>query len=64
VLRGLPGTEIVEFAEQTACDLIVTATHGMTGIERVLLGSTAEKILRLAECPVFIVRAFEGAAPE
>jgi nucleotide-binding universal stress UspA family protein len=39
-------------------DLIVIATHGLTGIEHFLVGSTTEKVIRTAPCPVFTVKAF------
>jgi Universal stress protein family len=39
-----------------AADLIVIATHGYTGAKRVLLGSTAERVVRHAQCPVLVVR--------
>ena len=49
---------IVDFAETSGADLIVMSTHGRTGIERVLLGSVAERVLRMAEIPTLIVRSF------
>ena len=48
-------SEIIEFAKKNAVDLIVMATHGRTGIRRLILGSVAEKIVREAPCPVLIV---------
>jgi len=39
-------------------DLIVIATHGLTGLEHLLLGSTTEKVVRMASCPVFTVKSF------
>ena len=48
--------EIIMKAEQEKIDLIVMGTHGRTGLEHVLLGSVAEKVVRLATCPVLTVR--------
>jgi nucleotide-binding universal stress UspA family protein len=56
VLQGEAPLEIVSFAEQHAQDLIVMGTHGRTGLNRVLLGSVAEKVVRSAPCPVLTVR--------
>jgi nucleotide-binding universal stress UspA family protein len=49
---------ILEFAEKKKSDLIVIATHGLTGLQHLLLGSTAEKVVRRARCPVFTVKSF------
>src|SRR5215831_16366520 len=48
--------EICRLAQQIPADLIVMPTHGYTGLRRVLLGSTAERVVRYSPCPVFIVR--------
>jgi nucleotide-binding universal stress UspA family protein len=53
---GDPSKRIVTYAETQDCDLIVMATHGRGGIDRLLLGSTAEKVVRAAEVPVLTVR--------
>ena len=58
VVLGRPATEITRFAEEQGIDMIVIATHGLTGLERFLVGSTAEQIVRLAPCPVFSVKSF------
>jgi universal stress protein A len=55
-LIGSPATEILRFAEQQEVDLIVMASHGRTGISRLLMGSVAEAVLRRAKCPVLIVK--------
>jgi len=47
---------IADFAKERGADLIVVGSHGRTGFKRLLLGSVAEKIVRLAHCPVFVVR--------
>jgi nucleotide-binding universal stress UspA family protein len=49
--------EIVDYAEKDNISLIVMATHGRTGIKRWALGSTADKVVRAAKCPVLLVRA-------
>ena len=48
--------EIVDYARENAVDLIIISTHGHTGLAHVLLGSTAENIVRHAPCPVLVVR--------
>jgi len=47
---------LADFAEDRGADLIVVGSHGRTGFKRVLLGSVAEKVVRLAKCPVFVAR--------
>ena len=61
VLLGTPANAIVEKARADGADLIVAGTHGRTGLERVLLGSVAERIVRNAPCPVLTVRNTPGA---
>ena len=56
VRTGRAYHEIVEAADAMAADLIVIATHGHTGLKHVLLGSTAEHVVRHARCPVLTVR--------
>ena len=58
VVTGTPSIEITRFAEEKGSDLIVIPTHGLTGLERMLLGSTAERVVRLATCPVLAVKSF------
>lgn len=58
VVTGRPAIEITRFAEENGSDMIVIATHGLTGLERLLVGSTAEHVVRLAHCPVFSVKSF------
>jgi nucleotide-binding universal stress UspA family protein len=52
---GLPIDVIRTVAQQNDVDLIITATHGRTGLKRVLIGSTAEQVVRHAPCPVLVV---------
>jgi uncharacterized protein (TIGR02284 family) len=54
--EGDPATMILQVAAQNHCDLIVLATHGRTGLGRVLLGSVAEEVVRRAPCPVVTVK--------
>ncbi len=49
---GSPSREIVRYAEDNDCDLIVMGTHGRGGIDRLLLGSVAEKVVRSSKIPV------------
>ncbi|MGA6992659.1 MAG: universal stress protein [Candidatus Deferrimicrobiaceae bacterium] len=53
---GIPYREIIGKAREVAVDLIVIGTHGRTGVEHVIFGSTAEKVVRMAPCPVLSVR--------
>lgn len=55
VQEGVPYHEIVQAAIRLDCDLIVMSTHGRTGFMHVLMGSTAERVVRHASCPVLIV---------
>lgn len=54
--RGIPYDEILKEQGEEKIDLIVIASHGRTGIRRILIGSVAEKIMRGAKCPVMLVR--------
>ena len=56
VVHGVPFHEIIEMAKTQQMDLIVMGTHGRTGFQHVLLGSVAEKVVRLAPCPVLVAR--------
>lgn len=56
--HGDPASYIAEFAETHAMDLIVLSSHGRSGVERFLVGSVAEKVMRTAPCPIFIVKSF------
>lgn len=53
---GVPHREIIGKAREVQADLIVIGTHGRTGVEHVIFGSTAEKVVRMAPCPVLSVR--------
>jgi universal stress protein A len=59
VRSGVPSHEIVEAAREADVDLIVIATHGYTGWKHFCIGSTAERVVRAAPCPVLVVREKE-----
>lgn len=56
---GKPFIEIVEVAKSENADLIVISSHGRTGMDHVLFGSTADKVVRKAPCPVLTIRPHE-----
>ena len=53
---GSPGHQIVDYAETTNADLVVMPSHGRRGLSRMLIGSVAERVVRLAHCPVLVLR--------
>ena len=55
IVTGIPSEEVVSYARAEETELIVVGTRGKTGLEHVLLGSTAERIVRMAPCPVLTV---------
>jgi nucleotide-binding universal stress UspA family protein len=57
VIMGRPAETLAEYAEQNGIDLIVIATHGLTGVSRWVWGSVADRVLRAACVPVLMVRA-------
>jgi nucleotide-binding universal stress UspA family protein len=59
---GTPAEEIVRYADFCDVDLIIMGTHGRTGIAHALMGSVAEQVVRVAPCPVLLVRAPKRAA--
>ena len=64
VVSGRPFREIVQYGRENGIDLIVIATHGRGGLAHALLGSTAEKVVRKAACPVLTVRETENDPAE
>jgi nucleotide-binding universal stress UspA family protein len=62
LLAGDPAGEIIRYATEARADLIVLGTHGRTGLDRLLMGSVAEKVLRGAPCSVLVVK-MPRAAP-
>lgn len=53
---GDPSTQIIDFAKDIEADLIVLPSHGKKGISRFLLGSVAERVVRLSSCPVLVLK--------
>lgn len=58
VQYSYPQGGILDFASRRGTDLIVIATHGRTGLKRLVMGSVAEQVVRRAPCPVFTVKSF------
>ena len=58
VTQGHVIDEILEYINNNSIDMIVIATHGLSGLKHLLLGSVAEKVIRRAPCPVLTVKAF------
>jgi nucleotide-binding universal stress UspA family protein len=54
--EGKPADEILAAAREWEADLIVIGTHGRSGISRLILGSTAESVVRYAACPVLVIK--------
>jgi len=59
VLKGTPYERILDYADEAGADLLVMGTHGRTGVDRYLLGSVTEKVVRTADIPVLTVRTAE-----
>ena len=60
VIEGNPADQIVDFAKENEMDMIVMATHGLTGWRHFIFGSVAEKVVRLSRCPVLTIPAPES----
>lgn len=56
IVSGIPYEEIIRKAEETGASLIVMGTHGRTGLDHLIFGSTAERVVRSAACPVLTIR--------
>jgi nucleotide-binding universal stress UspA family protein len=59
VRHGVAFDEITKAARELCVDMIVISTHGYTGLKHVVMGSTAERVVRYAGCPVLVVRERE-----
>ncbi|SFR63653.1 universal stress protein [Halogeometricum limi] len=59
ILKGTPSNEILRYARENDADLLVLGTHGRSGVRRVITGSVAERVVRLADVPVLTVRERE-----
>ncbi len=56
VREGDPGLQIAEYASSIQADLVVIPSHGRHGVQRLLLGSVTERVLRHVECPILVLR--------
>jgi nucleotide-binding universal stress UspA family protein len=56
IVAGIPYEEVLRKAQETGASLIVLGTHGRTGIDHLIFGSTAERVVRSAACPVLTIR--------
>jgi nucleotide-binding universal stress UspA family protein len=56
VREGDPGLQIAEYATSMQADLVVIPSHGRHGVQRLLLGSVTERVLRHVECPILVLR--------
>ena len=63
VAVGTPIEKLVEATNRPDVDMVITSTHGYTGLRHVLLGSTAEQLVRLAHCPVLVVPSHRREMP-
>lgn len=59
IVKGDAVDQIIEFAETNSADLLITSTHGAKGLEKILLGSVAERVLKRAHCPVLVMNPFK-----
>ena len=58
VLVGDVGEKIVEYADENDADMIVMGTHGYKGLERIMFGSVADKVVKSATCPVMTINPY------
>ena len=56
VMQGDPATQIVRLADNEHAEMIIIATHGLTGLRKFMFGSVTEKVIRFANCPVLSIR--------
>ena len=64
VLTGDVSEEILGYAEEIACDLIIMGTHGYKGLERIMFGSVADKVVKNACCPVMTINPYRRVCEE
>ena len=58
VINGDIGEGVVEFANEIGCDMIIMGTHGYKGLEKIVFGSIADKVVRSASCPVLTINPY------
>ena len=63
VAAGKPHIEIVKFASESNCDLIIMGSHGYTGVKSILIGNVAERVVRFAPCQVLCVKPDDYEPP-
>ena len=63
LVEGYPAEQILRVAAEMSCDLILMGTHGRTALNRLLMGSVAEEVVRKAPCPVLTVKTPRRPAP-
>lgn len=64
LVSGSPHRAIVDYAAEAGVDLTVVGTHGRTGVDRLLLGSAAERVVRTAGTPVLALKAADAESAE
>ena len=64
LLEGMPAEQITKFAVDSHADLLITGTHGSTGVNRMIMGSVAERVVCLAPCPVLTIWSDEEGFTE
>jgi nucleotide-binding universal stress UspA family protein len=64
VVSGEAVRDIVEYARTNDADLIIISTHGTKGLESILLGSVARRVVKHAPCPVLVMNPFKGSPRE
>lgn len=58
VLLGDAASEIIKYTQSQQADMIIIGTHGVKGLEKILIGSTAEQVAKKADCPVLLFKPF------
>lgn len=61
IVEGNPHEEILEYVSEHGIDMVIMGTHGRTGLDRVVMGSVAERVVRRSPVPVLTVRGEESA---
>lgn len=60
VLKGDVVESIIDYAKDKNCDMIIIGTHGYKGIQKILMGSVADRVLKRAPCPILIFNPYKG----